>query len=72
MLTEYTPDVIGLAPKEACGLLEASGKIVRCKTTAPKDHPVDQLRVIRQKDLGQDVTELVVSQRYDYMERGWK
>lgn len=72
MFQEYTPDVVGLEVKEACGLLEASGIIVRCKTTAPKDHSVDQLRVIRQKDLGQNVTELVVSQRYDYMERGWK
>ncbi len=72
MLTEYTPDVVALSAREASDLLEKSGKKVQYKIIGTQDYSVEQLRVIRQKDIGEDFTECVVSQRTDYMERGWK
>lgn len=60
-MTDYTRDVVGLLAKEAYELLEESGKKVICKSSAPKEHAVEQLRVIRQRDRGSDITELVLT-----------
>lgn len=60
-MTDYTPDVVGLLVEEAYKLLEESGKKVIYKSTAPKELAVEQLRVIRQKNNGSDITELILT-----------
>lgn len=60
-MAEHSQDVIGLYAGEAVTALEALGNRVLIVSTASKEHPIEQLRVIRQKHIGQDLTELVLS-----------
>ena len=55
-------DVIGLYADEALSVLEGSGIKVVCLSTAPKENPAGQLRVIRQRHRDQDLMELVLSE----------
>ena len=60
-MAEHSQDVIGLYANEAVAILESLGTKVVCISTASKQHPIEQLRVIRQRNI-QDFTELVLSE----------
>jgi len=55
------PDVVGLYASEAKEIAEACGFLIEWKTTALDEHPIDSLRVIRQKRKSPNFIELVLS-----------
>lgn len=54
-------DVVSLYACEAISVLEACGFEVVCISTAPKEQPIGQMRVIRQKIKSPGLMELVLS-----------
>lgn len=59
-MTGPIPDVVGLTDSEALQIAEVGGFEVNCISTALQEHPVEILRVIRQRYKSPNIIELVL------------
>lgn len=60
-MTRPYPDVVGLYTEEAISSLKAFGINFVCKTAAPNESSLEQMRVIRQKHKDPGLIELVLA-----------